>query len=151
MAALAQNMGDILYFQTVTLPTSYAQKVLDKNHNGLLSLQEASKDLTFQRLIGGNIRLILTRNLPNGTRILNPKDNPNNDTYINIGTELRPALVEQAKSFFSPSNIRLVFVLNKTDGRCSSNSNSNNKYNIKEVYEPRGLSYVFRLVSCSRI
>ena len=64
MGALAQNMSEILYFQTVTLPISYAQKVLDKNHNGLLSIQEASKDVTFQRLIGGNISLILTQNLP---------------------------------------------------------------------------------------
>jgi len=37
MGALAQNTNEILYFQTVTLPISYAQKVLDKNHNGLLS------------------------------------------------------------------------------------------------------------------
>ena len=103
MGALAQSMNEILYFQTVTLPISYAQKVLDKNHNGLLSLQEASRDVTFHRLIGGNISLILTQNLPNGTRILNPKDNPNNDYYININTELKPALIEKAKSFFSPS------------------------------------------------
>ena len=103
MGALAQSMSEIFYFQTVTLPISYAQKVLDKNHNGLLSLQEASRDVTFHRLIGGNIRLILTQNLPNGTRILNQKDNPYSDSYININTELKPALVEQAKSFFSPS------------------------------------------------
>jgi alpha-beta hydrolase superfamily lysophospholipase len=105
MAALAQNMSEILYFQTVTLPISYAQKVLDKNHNGLLSVQEASKDVTFQRLIGGNISLVLTQNLPNGTKVLNPKDNPNNDTFVNINTELKPALIEQAKSFFSTSRI----------------------------------------------
>jgi alpha-beta hydrolase superfamily lysophospholipase len=103
MGAFAQNMSELLYFQAVTLPVSYAQKVLDKNHNGLLSVQEASKDITFQSIIGGNISLILTQNLPNGTRVLNPKDNPNNDTYININTELKPALIEQAKSFFSPS------------------------------------------------
>jgi uncharacterized protein len=103
MAALAQNMSELLYFQTVTLPISYAQKVLDKNHNGLLSVQEASKDVTFQRLIGGNISLVLTQNLPNGTKVLNPKGNPNNDTFVNINTELKPALIEQAKSFFSPS------------------------------------------------
>jgi pimeloyl-ACP methyl ester carboxylesterase len=103
MGALAQNMSEILYFQTVGLPISYAQKVLDKNHNGLLSVQEASKDVTFQSLIGGNLSLILTQNLPNGTKILNPKDNPNNDTYINIDAELKPALIQQAKSFFSTS------------------------------------------------
>jgi alpha-beta hydrolase superfamily lysophospholipase len=103
MGTPAQNMSDILYFQTVTLPISYAQKVLDKNHNGLLSLQEASKDVTFQRVIGGNISLILTQNLSNGTKVLNAKDNPNNDTYIEINSELKPALIEQAKSFFAPS------------------------------------------------
>ena len=36
-------------------------------------------------------------------KILNPKNNPNNDIYININTELKPALIEQSKSFFSPS------------------------------------------------
>jgi hypothetical protein len=87
----------------VTLPVLYAQTVLDKNHNGLLSVQEASKDVTFQSIIGGNITLVLTQNLPNGTKILNPKNNPNNDIYININTELKPALIEQSKSFFSPS------------------------------------------------
>jgi hypothetical protein len=105
MGALAQNASEMLYFQTVSLPISYVQKVLDKNHNGLLSVREASKDVTFQRLIGGNISLVLTENLANGTRILDPKNNPNNDTYININTELKPALIEQAKSFFSPSRI----------------------------------------------
>jgi pimeloyl-ACP methyl ester carboxylesterase len=103
MAAIAQNMSELLYFQTVTLPISYAQKVLDKNHNGLLPVQEASKDVTFQRLIGGNISLVLTQNLPNGTKVLNPKYNAINDTFVNINTELKPALIEQTKSFFSPS------------------------------------------------
>jgi hypothetical protein len=103
MGAFAQNMSDLLHFQVVTLPILYAQKVLDKNHNGLLSVQEASKDVTFQSIIGGNISLILTQNLPNGTRVLNPKDNPNNDTYVNINTELKPSLIEHEKSFFSPS------------------------------------------------
>ena len=48
MGALAQNASEMLYFQRVSLPILYAQKVLDKNHNGLLSVQEASKDITFQ-------------------------------------------------------------------------------------------------------
>lgn len=73
------------------------------------------KDITFQRLIGGNISLVLTQNLPNGTRVLNPKDNPNNDSYININTELKQALIEQAKSFFSPSRTATTTV---TSGKC---------------------------------
>jgi uncharacterized protein len=103
MGALAQNMSEILDFQAVSLPLLYAKEVLDKNHNGSLSVQEASQDVNFQALVGGNISLILIQNLTNGTKLLNSEYNPNKDTYININTELRPALIEKAKSFFSPS------------------------------------------------
>ena len=102
MGALAQNMSEILDFQVVRLPLLYAKEVLDVNHNGSLSVQEASKDINFQAIVGGNISLILTQNLTNGTKLLKPEYNPNKDTYININTELRPALIEKAKSFFSP-------------------------------------------------
>ena len=47
MGALAQNMSEILEFQVVSLPLLYAKQVLDINHNGLLSVQEASKDVDF--------------------------------------------------------------------------------------------------------
>ena len=104
MGALAQNMSEILDFQTVSLPLLYAKEVLDKNHNGSLSVQEASKDVNFQAIVGGNISLILTQNLTNGTKLLKPEYNPNKVTYINIHTELKPALIEKAKSFFSPSS-----------------------------------------------
>ena len=104
MATVALNGSEMLDFQTVSLPLLYAKEVLDKDHNGSLSVQEASKDVTFQRIIGGNLSLILTQNLANGTKIQKPEYNPNNDTYINIENELRPALIEKAKSFFSPSS-----------------------------------------------
>ena len=120
MGALAQNASEMLYFQRVSLPILYAQKVLDKNHNGLLSVQEASKDITFQSLIGGNISLVLAQNLSNGTKILNPKNNPNNDIYININTELKPALIEQSKSFFSPSRDIASSTANTTTAANSS-------------------------------
>ena len=67
MGALAQNMSEILEFQVVNLPLLYAEQVLDTNHNGLLSVQEALKEVNFQRMIGGNISLILTQqNVENG-------------------------------------------------------------------------------------
>jgi uncharacterized protein len=118
MGALASNMSDILYYQTVNLPISYAQKVLDKDHNGLLSVKEASKDVTFQRLIGGNLSMVLTQNLLNGTRILNSEENTNNDTYINIDKELKPALIEQARSFFSPSRQMIGTTSKITSEKC---------------------------------
>jgi alpha-beta hydrolase superfamily lysophospholipase len=117
MGAQAQNMSDSLDFQAVRLPLLYAKEVLDVNHNGSLSVQEASKDVTFQALVGGNISLILTQNLPNGTKLLNPEYNPNKDTYININTELKPALIEKAKSFFSPSS---ASTSSESSGKCTN-------------------------------
>ena len=103
MGNLAQNLTDILHFQTVTLPLQYAEEVLDKNGNGSLSLQEASQDLVFERLIRGNLSVILTKNMPNGTSLLNPEYNRNNDTSIDIERELRPVLEQNEKTFFEPS------------------------------------------------
>ena len=44
VSAQAQNLRDSLYFQEAYLPMLYARKVLDHNHNGSISIQEASKD-----------------------------------------------------------------------------------------------------------
>jgi hypothetical protein len=41
--------------------------------------------------------------LPNGTSLLNPEYNRNNDTSINIERELRPLLEQSEKAFFEPS------------------------------------------------
>jgi uncharacterized protein len=116
MAAVALNGSEMLDFQTVSLPLLYAKEVLDKDHNGSLSVQEASKDVTFQRIIGGNLSLILTQNLANGTKIQKTEYNPNNDTYINIENELKPALIEKAKSFFSPS----ASTVSESSGKCTN-------------------------------
>jgi pimeloyl-ACP methyl ester carboxylesterase len=116
MGAVALNGSEMLDFQTVSLPLLYAKEVLDKDHNGSLSVQEASKDVTFQRIIGGNLSLILTQNLANGTKIQKTEYNPNNDTYINIENELKPALIEKAKSFFSPS----ASTVSESSGKCTN-------------------------------
>ncbi|HYJ01650.1 MAG TPA: alpha/beta fold hydrolase [Nitrososphaeraceae archaeon] len=107
LGTVAQNISEILDYQIVRIPMIYAKQILDKNHSGLLSIQEASKDLTFQGMVSGNLSLILTQqNLQNGTISLKPEYNPNNDTYVNIETELKPALMERAKSFpFPPSTL----------------------------------------------
>ena len=99
MGALAQNLRDIGYYQGVTLPLLYAQQVLDHNHNGLLSVQEASENPVFTSIIGKNITLLLTQNITiaNGTRSdqLNPQYNTNNDSFISINDELKPNLIDR--------------------------------------------------------
>ena len=102
MAAVAQNLRESVYLQTVTIPVLYAQQVLDHDHNGLLSVQEASKNPAFNLILNpANFSLILAQNIPtaNGTvKRLNPQYNTNNDTYISINDELKPKLIEYVKS-----------------------------------------------------
>ena len=97
------NQSKILEFQTVALPLLYAKEVLDRNHDGTLSVLEASRDITFERLVGGNLSLILAQNVENGTKTPKAEYNANNDTHINIESELKPVLVNHAKSLFAPS------------------------------------------------
>ena len=102
LAAAAQNFRDLVYYQTVTIPVLYAQQILDHDHNGLLSVQEASKNPIFSYL-AGNFTLLLTQNITtaNGTTTkqqLSPQYNLNNDTVISINDELKPRLTNLFKS-----------------------------------------------------
>ncbi|MGC2383264.1 MAG: prolyl oligopeptidase family serine peptidase [Nitrososphaeraceae archaeon] len=100
MAARIQNPHDAAYYGFVGLPLEYAKQVLDKNHNGSFSLQEASQDQIFQSMVGGNTSLILTQSLPDGTKLLKSGYNPNNDRYININTELKPMFERRFENAF---------------------------------------------------
>ena len=100
MGSVVQNFTDLTYFQFVTRPVLYAQQVLDHNHNGLISVQEASENPVFSSLVG-NLTLLLTQNITtaNGTaEQLNPQYNTNNDTFVSINDELKPRLIDQFKS-----------------------------------------------------
>jgi predicted esterase len=100
MGVVAQNFSDIGYLQAVTLPILYVQQVLDHNHNGFISVQEASENPVFSSLVG-NLTLLLTQNITtvNGTvKQLNPRYNTNNDTFISINDELKPRLIDILKS-----------------------------------------------------
>jgi predicted esterase len=102
MGSVAQNMGALFYLQNVETPLRYAKEVLDHNHDGLLSVQEASENPVFSGMVG-NITLLLTQNTiyANGTLARQPHSsfNTNNDDFISINDELKPALLESYKSF----------------------------------------------------
>ena len=133
---VAQNISEILDYQIVRIPMIYAKQVLDKDNSGLLSVQEASKDLTLQGMVGGNLSLILTQeNLQNDTKSLKPEYNPNNDTYINIETELKPALMERAKLFPFPSSI-LSPSLSEPSDKCISLAGCQIWWNSFIAFEP---------------
>jgi uncharacterized protein len=100
MATIAQNFRDLLYFQGVTREVNYAQQILDHNHNGLISVQEASENPVFSTLVG-NLTLLLTQNVttPNGTsKQISPQFDVNNDTFVSIDDELKPRLIDRVRS-----------------------------------------------------
>ena len=100
MGAVAQNLREIGYTQGVSTPILYAQQVLDHNHNGLISVQEASENPVFSSMVG-NLTLVLAQNITtvNGTaEQLNSQYNLNNDTSISINDELKPRLIDRIKS-----------------------------------------------------
>jgi len=111
MGAVAQNLRELIYFQEVTRQVLYAQQVLDHNHNGLISVQEASENPVFSSFFAGNFTLLLTQNITtaNGTiaKQLRPQYNTNNDTFISINDELKPRLDSEFDKFVSS---RLVVI-----------------------------------------
>src|SRR6476620_2171077 len=105
MAPVAEKWRDMIYNQEVTHPLLYAEKVLDRNHDGLLSLSEASKNPIFSTMVG-NLTLLLETT--NGTKHqLNSKYNTNKDVYISIDNELKPALVRVFENDTSPNASQL--------------------------------------------
>ena len=100
MGTLALGYHEEAYYQAVTLPILYAQQILDHNHNGFISVQEALKDRVFHS-IPINLTQALTQNITtiNGTvEQLNLQYNVNNDTFISINDELKPRLIDQLRS-----------------------------------------------------
>ena len=94
MAPRIENPSAQAYYGFVEFPVEYAKQILDKNHTGSFSLQEALQDQLFQSLVGGNTSLVHAPTITdkNGTKILDSISNPNKDGYVNILTGLKPVL-----------------------------------------------------------
>jgi dienelactone hydrolase len=105
MAPVAEKWRDIIYNQEVAHPVLYAEKVLDRNHDGLLSLSEASKNPVFSTMVGNLTLLLETTN--ETKHQLNSKYNTNKDVYISIDNELKPALVRVFENETSPNASQL--------------------------------------------
>src|SRR5215218_3696919 len=107
MDAAAQNVYELGYFQNVDLKVLYAEKVLDRNHDGLLSVSEADNDPIFGSLVENVTELPMQRNnnttltTSNGTATQleqNTKYNTTNDVSISINNELKPILSQEYES-----------------------------------------------------
>ena len=74
MSPVAEKWRDIIYSQEVAYPLRYAESVLDKDYTGQLSVEEASGDPIFQKLVeeseGGNLTIPYFSNI-SGVRCFN--------------------------------------------------------------------------------
>ena len=110
MGAVANTLKDLLYFQIVTNPLDYVEKVLDKSHRGMLTLEEVSNDSILQDLVGGNLtHLLLDKTNLTGSENKSLAETQqrihtvvNQDT-ISIENELKPALLDAYHNVTSPS------------------------------------------------
>jgi hypothetical protein len=92
MGTAAQNLvRDILRFQVVDLPLEYAMKVLDRNHTGLISIEQITKDPLLSSYLESTI---LHTNNNTKAIIKNQTEKFDTSSQISIQKQIRPALIK---------------------------------------------------------
>jgi uncharacterized protein len=89
MGTVAQNGLELEYYQDVVLPIEYANQVLDKNHTGLISIQQMAKDSILLPILLP--KPILVANDTEAISSTLAKGFGTND-FINIDNQLEPLL-----------------------------------------------------------
>jgi pimeloyl-ACP methyl ester carboxylesterase len=99
MGTVAQNTRDLLQYQGVFLPLQYATQVLDKNHTGLISIQQIAKDpLLRHLLVPSSVMLTFLRT--NNAKVISNAivnkfgNNTSEAGYISIDKQLKPLLMK---------------------------------------------------------
>ncbi len=92
MGTVAQNLiRDLLRHQVVDLPSEYATQVMDKNHTGLISIQQIAKDpllgyyLVSSSLLDTNNTKVITKNL---------LEKFGTTGHVSIQKQIRPTLIK---------------------------------------------------------
>ena len=107
MGTVAQNARDLFRYQGVSIPLQYATQVLDKNHTGLISIQQIAKDPVLGHLLVPS-SVMLTFLRTNNTKVITNAlankfgTNTNEAGYISIEKQLKPLLMrsyENATAF----------------------------------------------------
>lgn len=102
MGAAANNTRDLVYFREVTLPLLYADRILDSNKTGVISISEAIKDPVFNFLTR-NFTQLLNSTATNESNIQSNSqgqlyNNSGKKGYMNINAELKQKLIQQANA-----------------------------------------------------
>ncbi|MRN62092.1 MAG: alpha/beta fold hydrolase, partial [Nitrosopumilales archaeon] len=104
MGTPAQNLRDLLHYQAVSLPSEYATQVLDKNHTGLISIQQIAKDPVLRNLLVPS-SVLLTFLRTNNTKVITNDlvnkfgNNTVESGYISIDKQLKPLFTKRLENF----------------------------------------------------
>jgi uncharacterized protein len=106
MATVAQNARDLVHYQAVSVPSEYATQVLDKNHTGLISIQQIAKDPVLRlRLVPSSVYLTFFRT--NNTKVISNAlvnefaNNTIGAGYISIDKQIKPLLMKRYENLSS--------------------------------------------------
>jgi len=91
MGIIAQNVSVSDYYQEVTLPLEYASQVLDKNHTGLISIQQIANDPMLRNVLVSSSSVLGTNNTEDITNDLVERFGTTGN--VSIQEQIRPALI----------------------------------------------------------
>ncbi len=103
MATLALNPAVAEYNLDVSLPSEYATKVLDKNHTGLISIQQIEKAPVLRNLLvlGSVLRTNNAKDITNTlVKVFGTSD------YISINKQLNPSLIKAYKNITAFNSLK---------------------------------------------
>jgi hypothetical protein len=106
MGIVASNIKNLIHNQRVSLPLEYAAQVLDKNHTGLISIEQISKDpVLIGLLVPPSVYLTFLRT--NDTNVISAAlvnrfaNNTNGVNYLSIDKQIKPLLIRQYENLSS--------------------------------------------------
>src|SRR5439155_25043407 len=121
MGTVAQNLLDIVRYSESNIYSEYATQVLDKNHTGLISIQQISKDpfrysLLVNLLVPSSVLHTFLRT--NDTKVISNAlvnkfgNNTIQGGYISIDKQLKPLLIKKYENFtaFNPGRCNNIAV-----------------------------------------
>jgi uncharacterized protein len=95
MGTIAQNLSNIVHFQNVDKPLLLVEQVLDRDHDGILSVSEVASRLNGTALdpaIKEAANSLVEKNNKTGQYIWRPGLDVDKDGVVNIDMELKPLL-----------------------------------------------------------
>jgi uncharacterized protein len=104
MGTVAQNLRDIVYYQYVNLPLEYATQLLDKNHTGLISIQQISENpFRYSSLLNALVptSVLYTFLRTHDTKVISNAlvnkfgNNTIQSGYISIDKQIKPSLIKR--------------------------------------------------------